>query len=296
MRPSGRSWTLDTSQIRVPRTHLIKCAVRRPEACCTAQWHHASDPCTGVTWSYPRAIDGQAQRRRAPSLQVDTGYACAAHGRQEPAAGRQAHAAGCGPSRRRPAKPVGDTAVSGSAWHQKEGVLSVLDGVDTFLCWPAGGGKTRLMRILAAMFPRCLSLVIRPLALAREQCHEVHEALGQQPTCSAARTSTTGTRPLGTLLGAPAAPPYRSAAHANPTYGCKAAASQQARAQWRCSEARSKDGNLLKDKRTPPWAGPKPHAAASLRPPGSHLVQVAGRHPELLSGRPGRDEGPAASG
>ena len=58
-------------------------------------------------------------------------------------------------------------------------MLSVLDGVDAFLCWPAGGGKTRLMRILAAMFPRCLSLVICPLALAREQCHEVHEALGQ---------------------------------------------------------------------------------------------------------------------
>ena len=58
-------------------------------------------------------------------------------------------------------------------------MLSVLDGVDTFLCWPAGGGKTRLMRILAAMFPRCLSLVICPLALAREQCHEVHETLGQ---------------------------------------------------------------------------------------------------------------------
>eukprot|EP00964_Phaeocystis_antarctica_P095047 scaffold61628_cov74-Phaeocystis_antarctica.AAC.3 len=43
-------------------------------------------------------------------------------------------------------------------------------------------------------------------------------ALGRQPTCSAARTSTTGTRPLGTLLGAPAAPPYRSAAHATPTH------------------------------------------------------------------------------
>ena len=54
----------------------------------------------------------------------------------------------------------------------------------------------------------------------------------------------------------------------------------------------SKDGNLLKG----PWAGPKPHAAASLRPPGSHLVRVAGWHLELLSGRPGRDEDPAASG
>ena len=39
-------------------------------------------------------------------------------------------------------------------------MLSALDGEDTFLCWPAGGGKTHLMRILAAMFPRCLSLVI----------------------------------------------------------------------------------------------------------------------------------------
>ena len=58
------------------------------------------------------------------------------------------------------------------------------------------------------------------------------------------------------------------------------------------SEARSKDGNLLKG----PWAGPKPHAAASLRPPGSHLIRLAGRHLELLSGRPGRDEDPAASG
>ena len=54
----------------------------------------------------------------------------------------------------------------------------------------------------------------------------------------------------------------------------------------------SKDGNLLKG----PWAGPKPHAAASLRPPGSHLVRVAGWHLELLSGRPGRNEDPAASG
>ena len=54
----------------------------------------------------------------------------------------------------------------------------MLDGVDTFLCWPAGGGKTRLMRILAAIFPRCLSPVICPHALARELCHEVHEALG----------------------------------------------------------------------------------------------------------------------
>ena len=73
---------------------------------------------------------------------------------------------------------------------------------------------------------------------------------------------------------------------------CKAAASQPATAPRRCSEARSKDGNLLKG----PWAGPKPHAAASLRPPGSQLIRLAGRHLELLSGRPGRDEDPAASG
>ena len=72
----------------------------------------------------------------------------------------------------------------------------------------------------------------------------------------------------------------------------KAAASQPARAHSRCSEARSKDDNLLKG----PWAGPKPHAAASLRPPGSHLIRLAGRHLELLSGRPGRDGDPAASG
>ena len=58
-------------------------------------------------------------------------------------------------------------------------MLSVLHGVDTFLRWPAGGRKTRLMRILAAIFPRCLSPVICPHALARELCHEVHEALGQ---------------------------------------------------------------------------------------------------------------------
>ena len=57
-------------------------------------------------------------------------------------------------------------------------MLSVLHGVDTFLRWPAGGRKTRLMRILAAIFPRCLSPVICPHALARELCHEVHEALG----------------------------------------------------------------------------------------------------------------------
>ena len=69
-------------------------------------------------------------------------------------------------------------------------------------------------------------------------------------------------------------------------------AAKPARAQTRCSKARSKDGNLLKG----PWAGPKPHAAASLRPPGSHLIRLAGRHLELLSGRPGRDEDPAASG
>ena len=55
----------------------------------------------------------------------------------------------------------------------------MLDGEDTFLCWPAGGGKTHLMRILAAMFPRCLSIVICPLALAWEHRSEVHEALGQ---------------------------------------------------------------------------------------------------------------------
>ena len=55
----------------------------------------------------------------------------------------------------------------------------MLDGVDTFLCWPAGGGKTHLMRILAAMFPRCLSIVIYPLALAWEHRSEVHEAFGQ---------------------------------------------------------------------------------------------------------------------
>ena len=35
------------------------------------------------------------------------------------------------------------------------------------------------MRVLAAMFLRCLSLVICPLVLAWEQCSEVHEALGQ---------------------------------------------------------------------------------------------------------------------
>ena len=73
---------------------------------------------------------------------------------------------------------------------------------------------------------------------------------------------------------------------------CKAAASQPAKAHPAWSEARSKYGNLLKG----PWAGPKPHAAASLRPPGSHLIRLAGRHLELLSGRPGRDEDPAASG
>ena len=39
--------------------------------------------------------------------------------------------------------------------------------------------RGHLMRIFAAMFPRCLSLVICPLVLAWEQCHEVHEALGQ---------------------------------------------------------------------------------------------------------------------
>ena len=54
----------------------------------------------------------------------------------------------------------------------------------------------------------------------------------------------------------------------------------------------SKYGNLLKG----PRSGPKPHAAASLRPPGSHLVRVAGWHLELLSGRPGRDEDLTASG
>eukprot|EP00964_Phaeocystis_antarctica_P017948 scaffold9964_cov31-Phaeocystis_antarctica.AAC.1 len=54
----------------------------------------------------------------------------------------------------------------------------------------------------------------------------------------------------------------------------------------------SKYSNLLKG----PRPGPKPHAAASLRPPGSHLVRVAGWHLELLSGRPGRDEDLTASG
>eukprot|EP00964_Phaeocystis_antarctica_P074808 scaffold46075_cov61-Phaeocystis_antarctica.AAC.2 len=58
------------------------------------------------------------------------------------------------------------------------------------------------------------------------------------------------------------------------------------------SDARSKDGNLLKG----PWAGPKPHAAASLRPPGSHLVRVAGWHLELPVGGQGRDEDCTASG
>ena len=51
-------------------------------------------------------------------------------------------------------------------------------------------------------------------------------------------------------------------------------------------------GNLLKG----PWAGPKPHAAASLRPPGSHLVRVAGWHLELPVGGQGRDEDFTASG
>ena len=50
--------------------------------------------------------------------------------------------------------------------------------------------------------------------------------------------------------------------------------------------------NLLKGRR----AGPKPHATASLRPPGSHLVRVAGWPLELLSGRPGRNEALTASG
>jgi len=55
-------------------------------------------------------------------------------------------------------------------WHQKERVLSLLDFVDTFLCWPASGGKTLPMHILAAMFPGCVTLVICPLlALARER-------------------------------------------------------------------------------------------------------------------------------
>eukprot|EP00964_Phaeocystis_antarctica_P017666 scaffold9778_cov72-Phaeocystis_antarctica.AAC.1 len=76
-----------------------------------AVWRHATDLCTSVTTSDPRATGGLAQRRRAPSLHIDTGHVCAARGRQEPAAGRQAHAAGCGPSRRRPAQPVGDTVV-----------------------------------------------------------------------------------------------------------------------------------------------------------------------------------------
>ena len=103
----------------------------------------------------------------------------------------------------------------------------MLDGVDTFLCWPAGGGKTHLMRILASMFPRCLSLVICPLTLARELCHEVHEALGQYAQVTwgfRVRTAYVfgGTNQYDwdetTLLGAPAAPPYRSAAHATPTH------------------------------------------------------------------------------
>ena len=73
---------------------------------------------------------------------------------------------------------------------------------------------------------------------------------------------------------------------------CNAAALPAGKACPGLQKTGSKDGNLLKG----PWAGPKPHAAASLRPPGSHLIRLAGRHLELLSGRPGRDEDPAASG
>ena len=47
--------------------------------------------------------------------------------------------------------------------HQREAVISLLDGVDTFLCWPAGGGKTHPIHVLAAMFPGRLFVVVGPL-------------------------------------------------------------------------------------------------------------------------------------
>ena len=63
---------------------------------------------------------------------------------------------------------------------QRDAILGVLDGFDTWLILPAGAGKTHPMHVLAAMAPGSLTLVVTPLlALAREQCQSVHEAMGE---------------------------------------------------------------------------------------------------------------------
>jgi hypothetical protein len=63
---------------------------------------------------------------------------------------------------------------------QRKAILGVLDGFDTWLILPAGAGKTHPMHVIAAMNPGSLSLVVSPLlALAREQCASVHEAMGE---------------------------------------------------------------------------------------------------------------------
>ena len=88
---------------------------------------------------------------------------------------------------RRRARPSGSSAdevslVLGKQLRplQRDAIHAVLDGKDTWLILPAGAGKTHPMHVLAAMFPGYLTLVVSPLlALAREQCESVHEAMGE---------------------------------------------------------------------------------------------------------------------
>ena len=58
------------------------------------------------------------------------------------------------------------------------------------------------------------------------------------------------------------------------------------------SRTQTEDGSLLRV----PQEVPAAHMTASLGPPGSHLVRVAGWHLELAVGGQGRDEDFTASG
>ena len=58
------------------------------------------------------------------------------------------------------------------------------------------------------------------------------------------------------------------------------------------SRTQTEDGSLLRV----PQEGPAAHMTASLGPPGSHLVRVAGWHLELAVGGQGRNEDFTASG
>ena len=76
------------------------------------------------------------------------------------------------------------------------------------------------------------------------------------------------------------------------TQASKAAASPAGKACQMASRTQTEDGSLLRV----PQEVPAAHMTASLGPPGSHLVRVAGWHLELAVGGQGRDEDFTASG